>query len=241
MPTTDGSELLSAAESAEQRLDEAQLRIRGRDAQLSGVLRISVFESASTFFLSHFLAFHEAYPEIELEWIETNERLSLTRREADIALRFALRSPPPGLVGRRFGRVAYGLYVAKAFRQQIEENPEEPVEVLCYTDQPLALNDEKWLKQQFPNTIATIRTNSLTAMSTIGAAGPRLFRLPCILGDMQPGLSRLRLDPTDWDFEIWLLTHPDLRRTARIAAFMSFVGDRLAGDRDLIEGRKGSA
>ncbi len=238
VPTADGSELLRAAEEAERRLDEAQRRIRGRDARLSGVLRISVFRTASSFFLPHLLAFHDDYPEIELEIIETNETANLTRREADIALRVAHSSPPQGLIGRKFGGTAYGLYVARAHRQQVEENPHDAVEVLCFADQPSTLNDETWLKEQFPNTFATVRTTSIAIMSAIAEAGPRLLRLPCLLGDIQPDLFRLRLDPTDWGYDLWLLTHPDLRRTARVAAFMSFAGDRLVADRDLIEGRR---
>lgn len=238
VPTADGSELLRAAEEAELRLDEAQRRIRGRDARLSGVLRISVFETASSFFLPHFLAFHDEYPEIELELVETNENASLTRREADIALRFAYGSPQQGLVGRKFGRVAYGLYVARTYRRQIEENPQKRVEVVCFVDQPSVLSDESWLKEQFPNATAVIRTNTISMMSAICEAGPRLLRVPCYYGDTQPGLSRLMLDPTDWGYDIWLLTHPDMRRTARVAAFMSFVGERIAADRDLIEGRR---
>ncbi|HID73239.1 TPA: LysR family transcriptional regulator, partial [Candidatus Micrarchaeota archaeon] len=87
VPTAEGAELLRAAEIAESQLNDAQRRIQGRDARLSGVLRVSVYESAaSTLLRPHIEAFHESHPDIELELIETNETASLTRREADIAL-----------------------------------------------------------------------------------------------------------------------------------------------------------
>ena len=38
--------------------------------------------------------------------------------------------------------------------------------------------------------------------------------------------------------DLWLLTHEDLRQTARVRAFMDFMAGSIAGDRVLIEGRR---
>ncbi|MEM8744453.1 MAG: LysR family transcriptional regulator [Pseudomonadota bacterium] len=239
LPTPEGAELLRAAEIAESQLNEAQRRIQGRDARLSGVLRVSTYESAAqTLLRPHIEAFHESHPEIELELIETNETASLTRREADIALRYALKDPPQGLVGRRIGRSVYALYAARKYLPEILDNRDGPIETLCYTDQPVTLRQEDWFTKRFPNTKSTLRSNTHEVLAALALAGPRLIRLPCLFGEFIEEFVRLEVDPTDWGHEVWLLTHPDLRRTARIAAFMSFVGDRLIADRDLIEGRR---
>ncbi len=242
VPTPEGSELLRAAEVAEVQLNEAQRRIQGRDARLSGVLRVSVYENAvATLLGPHIEAFHKAHPDIELELIETNETASLTRREADIALRYALKDPPQGLVGRRVGRAAYALYAAREYLPEIMESPDGPIEVLCYTDQLVTLKQENWFKERFPNAISSLRSNSPSVLAALARGGPRLFRLPCVYGEFMPEFKRIQLDPTDWGHDVWLLTHPDLRRTARVAAFMSFVGDRLIAVREVIEGRRTSA
>lgn len=39
--------------------------------------------------------------------------------------------------------------------------------------------------------------------------------------------------------ELWLITHEDLRRTARVRAFMEVVGDGLVARRDLLAGVPG--
>jgi len=60
--------------------------------------------------------------------------------------------------------------------------------------------------------------------------------LPCFMGDVEPNLTRLYpLDPKIAS-ELWLLTHEDLRNTARIRAFMDFMATSITGDRDLLEG-----
>ena len=37
--------------------------------------------------------------------------------------------------------------------------------------------------------------------------------------------------------ELWIVTHADLKRTARVRAFFGVVGDGLAAERALLEGR----
>ena len=37
---------------------------------------------------------------------------------------------------------------------------------------------------------------------------------------------------------LWLLTHPDLRRTARVRRFLDFMAEAMAQSRDLREGRR---
>jgi hypothetical protein len=38
--------------------------------------------------------------------------------------------------------------------------------------------------------------------------------------------------------QLWVLTHPELRGIARISAFMQFVREVVAQERDLFEGRR---
>jgi hypothetical protein len=40
---------------------------------------------------------------------------------------------------------------------------------------------------------------------------------------------------------LWLLTHPDLRRVARVRAFLDFMAPRLSAQRDLLESRASGA
>ena len=62
--------------------------------------------------------------------------------------------------------------------------------------------------------------------------------LPCFLGDREPGLVRVPGAVTVPDRSIWLLSRPDLRRTARVRAFVDFVAAAILGHRGLLEGRE---
>ena len=62
--------------------------------------------------------------------------------------------------------------------------------------------------------------------------------LPCYLGDPEPGLVRvLPGGPVPaLARELWIVTHQDLRRTARVRAFFDAVAESIGADRMLIEG-----
>lgn len=68
----------------------------------------------------------------------------------------------------------------------------------------------------------TYRANSLLALRDAAAQGLGLALLPSYLGDRVPVpvLARVGTPVAELRNELWLLTPPDLRRMARIRAFM---------------------
>ena len=81
-----------------------------------------------------------------------------------------------------------------------------------------------------------MRCNSLTGLMAAATSGMGVAMLPCFMGDPSPALVRLA-DPVDAAASaLWLLTHEDLRHTARVRAFMDFTADALKDDVALLEG-----
>ncbi len=62
---------------------------------------------------------------------------------------------------------------------------------------------------------------------------------PCFLGDREPGLVRVPGAVPIPDRSIWLLSHAELRRTARVRAFIDFTTAAILDRRALLEGRGG--
>ena len=66
--------------------------------------------------------------------------------------------------------------------------------------------------------------------------------LPCYVGDFIADLQRIMKDPiTEGAMDLWVLSHPDVRRTARVRALATFIADTVLADRDLFEGRRPQA
>ena len=56
------------------------------------------------------------------------------------------------------------------------------------------------------------------------------------MADPEPSLVRLSDRKPVPQQDLWILTHPDLRGTPRVRAFMAFLADALIAKRDLVVG-----
>jgi DNA-binding transcriptional LysR family regulator len=96
-----------------------------------------------------------------------------------------------------------------------------------------------WLQRSAPAQAFVYRTASLVNQLLAAKAGIGLAALPCYLGDPEPELTRaLPRPPPELATELWIVTHADLKNTGRVRAFIDLVGERLARQRDLFEGRQ---
>ena len=79
--------------------------------------------------------------------------------------------------------------------------------------------------------------NSLVNQLLAAQAGIGVALLPCYLGDPASGVVRVLESPiAELTGELWIVTHADLRNTARVRAFFDVVGEGLARERELFEG-----
>jgi DNA-binding transcriptional LysR family regulator len=77
------------------------------------------------------------------------------------------------------------------------------------------------------------------ALRDAALAGLGLAVLPCYVGAQTAGSRRFapKVLP-EVRSALWLLTHDDLKRTARIRATLDFLAKALASERALLEGRR---
>ena len=109
-PTDAGEELAEAARRIEAEVHDAERRIVGRDLRPAGVVRVTTTDSLMVGLVSPILAaFRRLYPGIVLEVVVSNQVFSLSRREADVAIRSS-SAPPETLVGRRVATIAQAVY-----------------------------------------------------------------------------------------------------------------------------------
>jgi DNA-binding transcriptional LysR family regulator len=232
--SADGQVVLLQAEQVEGRIDDIERMLVGRDQRLQGHVRITFPESVGTRFLMRDLGqFVAAYPDISFDFIDSYEALSLTRGEADIAVRVT-DSPPEHLVGRKLGRYAVAVYASSEYL--LTHDPLAHPELCNWIDWGIGRSvSEATRLRAFPEVPSRTRSrNSLLQVAAV-EAGVGMAALPCVLGDAHPALTRLS-DPVVAQ-EIWVLTHPDLRSAARIRAVMGCIADSFRRNEDQLLGR----
>jgi len=232
--SADGQLVLLQAEQVEGQIDDIERILVGRDQRLEGHVRITFPEPVGTSFLMHDLGkFLDAYPGISLDYIGSYEALSLTRGEADIAVR-ATDAPPEHLVGRRLGHYAVAVYASNEYLTR--HDPHSHPESCNWIDWGLGRSvSEKARLQAFPDVPSRTRSSNAPLQLAAVESGVGLATLPCALGDPHPALKRLS-DPIIAQ-EIWVLTHPDLRNAARVRAVMGCITDSFNRNEDLLLGR----
>ena len=175
----------------------------------------------------HLASFRARHPGIVVELAVGNQVANLTRRDADAAVR-PMATPPESLVRRRVCGIAFAVYAAPG----AEAGP------WLVPDETLAGSAAgRWARANVPTAEVAARADSLLVLRDLAAAGLGRTVLPCYLGDAErAGLVRMGGALPDAASELWLLTHEDLRRTARVRAFLEHLAEALVGVRDQFEG-----
>ena len=244
-PTEAGIQAALVAERVETETTSLGREIAGGDHRLTGRLRVTSSETLAYRILTRELArFRAVHPGIEVELAIDNRILSLSRREADIALRVT-RPKEPDLHGRKLADAAWTLYGAPKLLKKMKLPARGGTDIKALAAGPFigwhsdaeTIHAGSWLEAAVPAAAIVYRTNSLINQLSAAKAGIGLAVLPCYLGDGEPGIARAMKEPIKaLERELWIVTHADLKGTARIRAFLDLVGDGLAAQRRLFAG-----
>jgi len=229
--TEHGHDLATSVAGVPEQLDAAQRRVTGADLVLSGSIRLTAPDTLIQAFLLPMLAdFRLRHPQVRIELVAGSQFLNLTQREADVAVRGS-NHPPENLVGRRAGVIETALYASRACLDRLAPGQGETDYAWVGHDAPLAdLQSAKWMHKHIAVERIVVRVDSLVTMADAVAAGFGVGWLLCPLADARPGLVQLQPPQDELDTQIWVLTHPNLRRVARIRALTDFLYDRLSID-----------
>lgn len=239
--TSEGERVATTAERVETEADALSRDVLGRDARLTGALRVTSSETLAYSVLTTQLArFRQAHPGIVVELVVDNRVLSLSRREADIALRVT-RPKEPDLHGRKLADIAWTIYgtpeLVAAHGQIAVDDQLVDRDFVGWGAEVTGIAAADWLAERVEPRQVVYRANSLINQFTAAKAGIGFVVLPCYLGDPEPGLVRALAPPADaLTRELWIVTHADLRKTARVRAFFEIVGDGLASQGALFAG-----
>lgn len=238
-PTAAGEEIIAIATKMDEDINALARRLKGREPEPSGELRLTTNDSLLIYLLTPMLArFRQRYPRIRVDIVVGNRALNLTKRDSDVAIR-ATDHPPETLVGRRLARITWALYGRRA--DFPSDSPVDP-EHLAHRDwvglgESLAgIAAVRHLREAIAPDRQALTIDTVLGLSEAIEAGLGIGHLPCFVGDLRAGLRRLgpRIDAFATD--LWLLTHADLRHAARIRAFLDHMAEEIAACRGLIEG-----
>ncbi len=230
--TPAGEAVFSTVERIEAETQTVERLIAGKDLRLEGTVRLTTVETLAAEVLSPILAaFRLDHPAVQVEIVAATRSLSLTKREADVALRIAPFSQPD-LVARKVGEMAYGLYASADYLARHDapdwDRGAKGHSVILTEPDLLETPEMRWLQTLAPDASVSVVSNSRLIQRAAAREGMGLACLARYLGDGDRGLVRLqvagKMEPVR---DLWLGLHADMRHMPRIRIFVDALQDGL--------------
>jgi len=229
LPGELAMQLAMHAEEVEATLEAARAALETSPGGVSGNVRITTTDTVLHGLVAPVLGRLGAeHPLLSFELHAGNELASLTRRDADIAIR-ATRHPPQHLVGRRIGTIRVAVYGARRRgAPRWEEVQAGTVDWIAPDD---ALPDHPsvvWRKRHFPKVLPRYRVSSIGSVLELAALGMGVGIVPLFLGESRKDVARLTEPIEACETDLWLLTHPESRHLRRVAATYGHLSRELS-------------
>jgi DNA-binding transcriptional LysR family regulator len=231
--TAVGEAALQSVENMERSALDLERQVLGLDDRLTGTVRVTTTDSLAIDFLIPAIArLHNAHPDVRVQMDASTQFLNLAKREADIAVRNT-RPDNPDLIARRIARWPVGLFASQGYLDRHGE-PEpgslfEGHDLVVYQPHLHSQKDLTLVSEPLGRgRIVAALSSSLLVRRSI-AAGLGIGEIPLISGE-RDGLVRLWPDRTrPLPYDVWLVTHADLRHTARVRVVIDEIVAGFAG------------
>ena len=226
--TEAGKELRRSCEILVDEVADLQRRLAGKDQRPEGRVALTYSYGFAPHVISAVAELGKLYPGIAITHVKSEDFVDLNRREADIAIR-AADHPPENLLGRRIGKIQWGLYGNK------ERYPAPPEEFIIADHDWVGFGGRwakapptRWLKENVPAAQIRAEVDDPQSIHELAASGIGLGLLMGIDGDQDARLTRV----ADWPGELpptslWLLMHPDVSRARRVRVVADYLYDHL--------------
>ena len=228
LSTELSTELAEHAERMEVSLEAARSSLEAAPAQVSGTVRITTTDTVLHGLVAPALrSLRTVHPLLSYELHTGNELASLTRRDADIAVR-ATKRPPQHLVGKHIGPIRVALYAAKRGSARKFADVEAGKADWIAPDDALPEHPSVvWRKRHFPKAAPRYRVNSILSVLELVVLGLGVGIVPLFLADGRNDVVRLGEPLDECETELWLLTHPESRHLRRVGAVYSHLAETM--------------
>lgn len=238
--TAEGQHLLSYAEVLESTLQTACEQVSGASLALSGHVRIGSTEGFGTYFVAPQLGgFQDIYPNIAIDLLPVPHFISLSRREADIAI--TLERPERGpYVCSKLCDYALKLYATPGY---LDAHPLigrvgdlSQHSFISYVDDQAFSPELLYLEGIVPNASSTLRSTSVVAQYMAALQGRALAILPCFLAAPDDRLIEVLPGQVTINRQFWLYYREDLRKLKRITLVADYLRGCAESNREFLLG-----
>ena len=230
--TDTGRDLLEHGREMAAAADRLALAAAGREAAVSGTVRVTASAFVATLTLPEIIAdLRLAHPEIEIELVASDATENLLQREADIAVRM-YRPRQVDVITRKVSELSLGVYAANSYLSR-RGTPRELNDLLAHDI--VGYDRDETILQGFAAVGADVdrhffvaRCDDQVAYWHLVVAGVGIGFSQVRVGDAEPLVSRVLPDFAIPPLPVWLTAHAGLRTNPRVRRVFDFLAERLA-------------
>ena len=220
--TAEGESFFQQGMVLKEGVSRIQRELSGQDSRLEGTLVITTTDSLLYVLADVFKGFQQKYPDIELRILTGTRHLDLVQRDADIALRPTI-TPPEHWVGRNLITLSYKAYAHVDYAETMQQLSADKYRWISLVENLNQSPMNKMVKKlKNPNAPITL-ASSLMGAYELTKVGLGVAVLPCYVGNKNPQLVEIVQQIADFKAELWMLAHPDMRRSAKVHAFFEYA------------------
>jgi DNA-binding transcriptional LysR family regulator len=226
VPTAAGRSLAERAERIEREINALASEMDHLGNRAEGAVRLTAPEGLALTVVAPALErFRREHPGIDLLLAAESAVMDLSRREADVALRF-VRPVQRQLVIRKVASVPFALYAsARYLRDHARAAAGSPEDVIALHESMDESPESVWLRARLPGARVRVRVRSTVALQAAVLSGAGAGVLPSYLA-RDPGLRPL--GPTALRRDVFLVHHAALRTSPRVRVVGRFAAECVA-------------
>ncbi len=228
--TEGGRDLLQVAQATDDQFTQLVSRVRGRGDAVTGELVVTSLAGVSPMLTPVLAAFREAHPGVVVRYLTSDRVLRLEYGEAHVALRAGPRPDEPDNVVQPFVALAIALYASRGYVERFGALTGEgdlARHLFVGSDDPSTRAPfERWLRERVPAERIVFRAADQRVLRHAIEAGAGMGFMSVWDAPRHPDLVQVVPPRPEWTSPLWLVTHVDLHRTAKVQAFLRLLKER---------------
>ncbi len=223
-PTEAGIELMQVAGATDDQFAQLAARLGGGGTAMEGELTITSIPELAPLLVPALIRFGAAHPALAVRLLTDTRVYRLEYGEAHVAIRASDRPQEPDNVVQPFGRIRYALYAAPEYvaAHGRPDGAEELARHRCVgpdrPDTPVPFL--RWLAGHVPASALVFRGSDLATLERAVLDGAGVGFLPPWKAQ---GMVEILPAREEWDAVLWLVSHVDLHRSAKVQAALGHL------------------
>lgn len=231
-PTEAGQLLLKVAAQTQEDFDRMLGQLEGTDEQLSGTLVITTVNSFTAVLTPLIAEFQRLHPEIHIEFVADSRIFKLEYGEAHVSIRPGAKPKDPDYVVQHLKALPAALYASESYIKRYGKmknlRDHKGHRFISSVSNMPNVPYMAWIDKHIDEQQIYYRASDVAAIQEAALRGIGITALTHWVCSTTPALTLLFKPPKDWITQLWLVTHRDIHRTAKVQAFTQFLKMKLS-------------